>query len=216
MPERQTLLKGFEYFRQEYYEHTHLMDKLAREGTHPDFFFIGCIDPRSGLQTIFHADPGRMFGDRVMAALVPPYEEGSDFNASLTYAVKYKQVKHIVILGHTQCGGIEALVSGLDDSAIAGWMQNARPALERARQKPACHDHETLCAETEKQAVILGLHNLLTYPAVREAFEAGAVTINGWLFDMKAGEILGYDPDENEFLPLSDQQTETTKLRKTV
>ena len=94
MPERKKLLDGFKEFRKKYYKDSALMQDLVRDGANPDFFFINCIDPRSGAQTVFNADPGEIFGDRVMAAIVRPYEEGSNLAASLSYAIENKKIKH--------------------------------------------------------------------------------------------------------------------------
>ena len=199
MPERQRLLDGFKKFRKKYYEDSNLMEELVKNGANPDFFIVHCIDPRSGANKLFHASPGVLFGDRVMAALVPPYEEGSDFAASLSYAVEHKKVKHIIILGHTHCGGIEALVKGVQDKEIKGWMGKAQHAFDRAKAKVKGGDTHALCAETERQAVILGLKNLMSYPAVKKAFIKGDITLNGWLFDMEHGDILSYDAGKDTF-----------------
>jgi carbonic anhydrase len=203
LPERKKLLEGFKIFRKKYYEDTDLMVRLSNEGASPDFFIIHCIDPRSGSNTLFDADPGTIFGDRVMAALVPPYEEGSDFAASLTYAVDYKKIKHVIILGHTECGGIEALVDDIENKEISGWMSKAKEAFEEAKIKVNTQDKSALYRETEKQAIIMGLKNLMTYPAVKNAFKKADITLNGWLYNLKEGAIYGYDPKIKDFVNIT-------------
>ena len=202
MPERKKLLRGFKIFREKYYENSTLMQDLVKKGAQPDFFVIHCIDPRSGAGTVFNSDPGSLFGNRVMAALVPPYKTGSSMAASLSCAIKDKKVKHVIILGHTHCGGIKALVEGSDDKSITLWMDKAKTAFKRAKSKVSSKDKHKLCAETEKQTIILGLKNLLSYPDVKQAFEAGSITLNGWLYDLESGDILGYDPGKDEFISL--------------
>lgn len=209
MPERKglrkELLKGFHKFRNKYYQGDNkLMPDLAQNGANPDFFIIHCIDPRSGANMVFDADPGKLFGDRVMAALVPPYQQGDDFAASLSFAVKHKKVKHIIIMGHTKCGGIAALVNGEKDKDISSWMGKAQDAFKKAKQKVNDpKDMDALCAETEKQAIIMGLKNLMTYPAVKDALKKGEITINGWLFNLEEGAIYGYDPTLRDFVNMT-------------
>jgi len=210
MPERQKLLRGFESFYQKYYEDSDLMDKLVHSGANPEFFIIHCIDPRSGAGKLFDADPGTLFGDRVMAALVPPYKKGSDFSASFSYAIKQKQIKHLIILGHTECGGIQALAQDIDDPEIAGWMKHNKKAFKKASKTLPDGHEQAILRETERQAIILSLKNLLTYPVVKQAFLDGKITLNGWLFDMKAGAIFGYEAGNGNFERLTHLQ-ETAK-----
>lgn len=205
MPHIKKLLEGFKAFRQDNYEDHDIMPRLVADGAHPDIFMIACIDPRSGPSSIFKAEPGAMFGDRVMAALVPPYNPNdplSEIGASLTYAVDFKKVKDIIIMGHTECGGIEALVTHLDNKDISGWMGTAKMALERAANVVGDKDTKELCRETERQAVIMGMRNLMTYPSVQKAVKSGNLRIKGWMFDMKEGQILEYDLDKKSFEPL--------------
>jgi carbonic anhydrase len=219
MPHIQSLLKGFESFKKRYYDDTELMQSLVKEGANPEVFIIHCIDPRSGAGMIFDAQPGTLFGDRVMASLVPPYDPQdtkSDFNASLTYAIAYKEVKDVIVMGHTYCGGIEALVNNIDDPAISGWMRAGEPALIRAKAKVGDTDIEALCRETERQAVTMSMRNLMTYPAVQDAVRAGKLRLQGWIFDMENAQLLGYDVNTGEFATLIhlDQEVENSDGQK--
>jgi carbonic anhydrase len=207
--ERQKLIHGFKTFCDKYHRKSHVMQDLVKNGANPEFFIIHCIDARSGAGQVFHADPGELFGKRPMGAFVPPFagdKVKDDMAASLSYAVAVKKVKHVIVMGHTQCGGIEALVKGTDDPAIRSWMSGAREAFARAFAKTRRGGDNTiehLCRETEKEAVIVTLKNLLTYPCVKKAFEAGEITLNGWLFDMEHGDLLAYDPGRNSFESLT-------------
>lgn len=218
MPERKKLIDGFKVFKNKFYDKSALMKDLVNNGAHPDFFIIHCIDPRSGAGTVFNSKPGDLFGDRVMAALVPPYPEDKNLSASLSFAINHKHTKHIIILGHTQCGGIQALVDGTKDPSIQNWVSTAQSAFKRAKQKIKTNDKKALYEETEKQSVILSLKNLLTYPDVKDAFKAGKITINGWLFDMKHGDLLEYNPTIDEFQSLvkKSKNTQAKPSKKTL
>jgi carbonic anhydrase len=198
------LTEGFkEFYSKNYQAPDACMPELVKNGANPDYFIIHCIDPRCSADTIFNAKPGTFFGDRVMAALVPPYEKGNEFAASLRYAIDYKKIKHLIVLGHTKCGGVEALVTSLEDETISGWMNKASPALQNAKEKITDNNHEALCEETEKQVILFSLDNLLTYPSVKKAIDENRITIDGWLFNMEEGAIYSYDPTREEFINIS-------------
>ena len=76
---------------------------------------IGCCDSRVSPEVIFDAEPGELFVVRNVANLVPPYApDGAahGVSAALEFGVQVLRVKHIVVLGHAQCGGVKALVAG--------------------------------------------------------------------------------------------------------
>jgi carbonic anhydrase len=214
MPHIKQLLDGFKDFQEKHYVNEDTMRQLVEEGAFPEVFMIACIDPRSGPSSVFNADPGIMFGKRTMAALVPPYDPDdhhSDFRAALTYAVEYKGIIDIIVMGHTHCGGVEALVTDIDDKDISIWMSTAKLALKEAVEKAGTKDAEELLRETERQAVILSMRNLMTYPAIEKAAKSGKLRIHGWMFDMEHGAILGYDLDTKSFKTLVEAQCTKSK-----
>lgn len=192
-----TLTNGFERFRSQYYiegEAEGLMEELVRKGADPDFLMITCIDPRSGGDLVFNSLPGQQFNHPQMGAVVPPWEFAPpELRGTVDYAVNQKKVKHLVIMGHSQCGGVKALVAQLDDENIGPWMQTARDALEAAKAKVGTADSEKLHSETERQVIIQSVKQVLDYPMVAKAVEEGRLTVSGWYFDMKNAQLMEYD-----------------------
>src|SRR5438067_11331243 len=93
-------------------EHS-LYRELAERGQSPEVMVIGCCDSRVSPEVIFDAGPGELFVVRNVANLVPIYQPDSGahgVSAALEYAVSVLRVKHIVVLGHAQCGGIRAFI----------------------------------------------------------------------------------------------------------
>src|SRR5687768_9674593 len=89
--------------------------ELAEQGQSPQIMVIGCCDSRVPPEVIFDASPGELFVVRNVANLVPPYAPDGDYHgtsAALEFAVQALKVRHIVILGHAQCGGIKAFADG--------------------------------------------------------------------------------------------------------
>jgi carbonic anhydrase len=203
---RHKLIEGFNRFRAKHYESgDHLMEKLVKEGAHPEFFIINCIDPRNGADLVFDAQPGQEFIRSQMAAIIPPYKEGTqpELCASLSYAANHKKIKHIIVMGHSQCGGIAALVEGTNDPYIQAWVDMAKQARDVAAKKVGTANTALLEEETEKEVVVRSIHNLMEYPMIKKALTEGLVTINGWFFDMKAGTLHEYQPDKGTFRQLN-------------
>lgn len=216
MPERQKLLEGFERFRARHYGcGSDVMRRLVREGASPEFFIINCIDPRNGADLVFDAAPGQQFVNSQMAAIVPPFDPRMqrEIKASLRFAIDIKHVKHLIIMGHSHCGGCEALAAQTEDEFIGPWVATARNALERAQALIGTGDPQELLRETERQVVVLSLRNILTYPTVRRAFTEGRLTVNGWFFDMEQGKLFGYDPGKDSFLELKAEPKEEPRRR---
>ena len=200
------LVDGFNRFHAKYYKSgTGLMDKLAKEGAQPDFFIINCIDPRNGADLVFDAQPGQQFVRSQMAAIIPPYDPNQrpEISASLSYAIDTKNIKHLLVMGHSQCGGVAALVDGTPDNYIQAWVNTALQAKKSAADVVAPGNEEAMRRETERQVIIMSLRNLMEYPMVRKALEEGRLTVNGWFFDLEKGALYEYQPAKKEFIQLS-------------
>lgn len=199
------LLKGFKLFRKETYEGAGaIMKRLVKEGQSPDYFIISCIDSRSNPGTIFRPEPGTFFAHKAMGAIVRPYKKGTALAAALQFALVHNKVKEIIILGHTGCGAIQAMVEKTDDEEISSFTDVAKAGLEKAQVRcgNAC-THDELLRHTEEEIVLLSAENLKTYPSVAGALAENRITIKPWIFDMETGNLLQYNSDFKEFVPLT-------------
>ncbi len=198
------LLKGFKLFRKDNYEGNTLMKKLVKEGQSPDYFIISCIDSRSNPGTIFRPEPGTFFAHKAMGAIVRPYKKGTALSAALQFALVHNKVKEIIVLGHTGCGAIKAMVEKIDDEEISSFINVAQTGLEKAKATcgSAC-THEELLRHSEEEIVLLSAENLKSYPSVANALAEGRVVIKPWLFDMESGALLQYNNDFKQFVPLT-------------
>lgn len=185
------------------------MPQLVQNGQNPELFIISCIDSRGNPGTIFNAVPGLFFAHKAMGAIVRPYKKGTALSAALQFALAYNKVRDIVILGHTGCGAIKALVEQIEDEEISSFINVAHKGLERARH--ACGEscaHADLLRLTEEQIVLQSAENLRDYPSVREALREERVRIHPWLFDMDDGDILGYNDATKAFESITKLQEE--------
>lgn len=200
------LVQGFLEFRARAYgTDESSMPRLVRDGQAPDYFIISCIDSRANPGTIFSPAPGTFFAHKAMGAIVRPYKKGTALAAALHFALTYNKVREIIILGHTQCGAVKALVDGLDDEEISSFVEVAQSSLEKAKEC-CCVCEETLHSMTEKQIILQSVENLKTYPSVQKALAENRVTTRPWLFDMAEGDLLEYDEDKEDFCTLLDEK----------
>ncbi|PLS22710.1 carbonic anhydrase [Neptunicoccus cionae] len=186
--------------------------KLADEGQHPRGLIISCCDSRVNATSLFGADTGEFFIHRNIANLVPPYEPNRDYHgtsAAIEYAVNTLRVVNVIIMGHTQCGGVagcHAMCSGQapeleeDTSFVGRWMDILRPGFERAVK--SSEKEEEQVKELERQSVLVSLENLMTFPFVRERVEAEDLTLHGISVNIKSGELSHYDPSLGQFVEI--------------
>ena len=185
--------------------------RLAEEGQRPKTMIISCCDSRVHVTALFGADQGEFFIHRNIANLVPPYEpDGNQHgtSAAVEYAVNALKVAHVVVMGHSSCGGVagcHAMCSGqapeLEEktSFVGRWMDILRPGYERIK------DIEGDAAQRdalEREAVLVSLENLMTFPFVRERVEAGELSVHGLWHDIANGALEQYLAAEKAFSPI--------------
>lgn len=207
------LVEGFKRFHREHFERKDpYYQALVREGQHPRVLFLACSDSRVDPAIVFGTEPGDLFIIRNVANIVPPYETNTGqhgVSAAIEYAVNVLKVEHIIINGHSQCGGIRALCerpadARIDSPSLVGrWLALARPAYERARADYPEADLDRLALECEKASILASLDNLMTFPMVKARVEAGKLKLHGWHFDMARGVLQAWNPQSGRFETLS-------------
>lgn len=187
----QRLLEGYRRFRAETWPAERARyEALAKWGQSPETLIVACSDSRVDPQTIFGTVPGELFVVRNVAALVPAYQPDAGYHgtsAALEFGVRVLKVRQIVVLGHALCGGVRAMVEGAPEEArdfVQPWVSMARPALA------GVGDTTDLLTNAEAAVVRLSLTNLMTFPWIEQAVEAGALEVHGFRFDIHTG-VLG-------------------------
>ncbi len=193
-----------------YFPNADQYEELATYGQSPEIMLISCCDSRVDPETIFNAMPGELFVVRNVANLVPPYETGGKFHgvsAGIEFAILNLRVKHLVIMGHSGCGGVKA---ALNQSAaiqteamfISRWMS----MLDEARLSVLASHQMSSQAEKldalEKEGIKTSIRNLRTFPFVREREEKGKLNLHGAHFDIKSGTLSILSHSRGEFFPL--------------
>ena len=210
IPDR--LLKGYQNFRIGRYQHEIERYLSLASGQKPTTMIIGCADSRVDPATIFSAGPGELFVVRNVAALVPPYEETGGFHgtsAAVQFAIENLEIKDIVVMGHSYCGGVEAaLAAGKDRPVgrfIRPWVEllaNRRDEMLADPNGPIGSDEQQFLLES--LAVGVSIENLSTFPFVRDALDNGGLRLHGARFSIAAGELQWRDPETGIFAAVGD------------
>lgn len=191
-------------------ESMHWYRRLAEEGQRPRAMVISCCDSRVHVTSIFGAEQGEFFIHRNIANLVPSYQpDGNQHgtSAAVEYAVQALKVAHVIVLGHSRCGGVQGcydMCSGnapqLEEptSFVGRWMDILRPQFT---ELPEGETADRLRA-FEQAAVVTSLENLMTFPFVAERVEAGTLSLHGLWTDIAEGSLLAFEPEIDKFTPV--------------
>ena len=185
-------------------------EQLANFGQSPDVMIVSCCDSRVDPETIFSAMPGELFVVRNVANLVPPYETTGKYHgvsAALEFAALNLRVKHIVVVGHSSCGGIRAC---LEHSAarqseaqfISNWMSMLDHARETVVQKHGHRPMAEISAELEREGVRSSLANLRSFPCIKTLESRGKIALHGTHFDIATGTLSVLNPGTGTFMPM--------------
>ncbi|NOD33276.1 MULTISPECIES: carbonic anhydrase [unclassified Ruegeria] len=185
--------------------------RLAEEGQRPRAMVISCCDSRVHVTSMFGADQGDFFIHRNIANLVPPYAPDGDHHgtsAAIEYAVTALKVAHLIVLGHSQCGGVQGCIDmckgeapqlEVKESFVGRWMDILKPKYELVAD---IEDRVDQARQFERHAVVASLENLMTFPFISEAVGQGALSLHGLWTDIGAGGLECFDPYQKKFVPV--------------
>lgn len=211
--------------RQHFGENSELATSLAA-GQRPQALLIGCCDSRVDPALLTDCAPGDLFILRNIANLVPPYHKSDDYHgvsSSIEYAVCYLNVTDIIVMGHSSCGGIGALMSSADGEVtgefIGKWVSIAASARDKVLKELADAPTEKQLRACEKESILVSLKNLMTFPWVRERVARGQLSLHGWYYNISSGQLRCYNQLTGEFEILVErynpQQPLTESAQKT-
>lgn len=180
-------------------EHSHYAE-LAK-GQKPEYLVIACSDSRADPATIFGARPGELFVIRNVGAIVPPYETGGGYHgtsAAIAFAVLALNVRYAVVMGHAQCGGVQAardMKSAANMPFLGPWIA----LLEPVAAKCAHADQP----DFERETIKLSLERLMTFPFIAERVQAGRLSLAGMRFGIADGRLEMLDAASGLFKTVS-------------
>ncbi len=173
--------------------------KLSK-GQHPEFLYIGCSDSRVTAEDLMGVQPGEVFIHRNIANLVVSTD--NNLNAVVQYAVEHLKVKHIIVCGHYECGGVKAALNPSDMGQLNSWLQTLRDVY-RLHQKEL--DHVKDVQKRFDRLVELNVKeqciNIIKIDHVQKSwYKTQYPQIHGWVFNVRTGELIDLALDmEKEF-----------------
>jgi carbonic anhydrase len=174
-------------------------------GQKPDCLMIACSDSRVVPNLFASTDPGDLFVVRNVGNFVPPFQafEARDRSAgaAVEFAAEVLKVGDVVVVGHSGCGAMQALISGTrfeTSPTLSSWLELGRPALEKLAGPiaPMLSPADRL----SQLNVLEQLNNLRSYPGVKTRLEEGSLKLHAWWFDIAHAEVLAWAGEQ--FLPI--------------
>jgi carbonic anhydrase len=206
MDEIAKLITGITHFQQQHYgENPELANALKSE-QNPKSLLIGCSDSRVDPALLTNSAPGDLFMVRNVANLVPPYEQSAGYHgvsSALEYAVIFLEVSNIIVLGHSGCGGIASLLEMAKGKVvgefIGKWVDIATPARDKVLAELADRPPEEQARACEREAILVSLQNLMTFPWIRSRVEQQQLSLHGWYFNIGTGQLKHYCAETDSF-----------------
>lgn len=194
------IISGYNLFRKKYVlGDSSIMQSLSQQGQKPHIMIVACCDSRVDPALILQCDPGDLFVVRNVANIIPPYEKDHGHHgvsAALEFGILFLNIKHLVILGHSQCGGIEALAAQDQfpkNDFISDWV-----SLITTSAIP--HQDTNKYA---KWALTQSKQNSLTFPWIQERVTHKQLAIHLWFFDIEEGQLYTHSEVKNDYQPLN-------------
>lgn len=157
-------------------------------GQAPDYLWIGCSDSRVPANEITNTESGEIFVHRNIANLVV----NTDMNllSVLEYAVKYLNVKHVIVCGHYGCGGVKAAMSNQLHGFVDNWLCNIKDVYSKhIIELEKIEDLDKRTDRLTELNVIEQVKNLAKTTIVQEAWKTKPLQLHGWVYGINSGLI---------------------------
>jgi len=164
-------------------------EKLAR-GQSPEILFIGCSDSRVTAEDLMGAEPGQAFVHRNIANVVAPTDLCA--HSVIEYAITHLGVRHVVVCGHYDCGGVRAAMQQKDLGLLNPWLRNIRDVYRlHADELSSIRDDEKRYRRLVEINVEEQCINVIKTAAMQRSYlSKGYPSVHGWVFDVGTGELV--------------------------
>ena len=178
----------------------HYFENLSK-GQAPELLYIGCSDSRVTAEELMGLNPGEVFIHRNIANLVVSTD--NNLNAVVQYAVEHLKVKHIIVCGHYECGGVKAAMNPTDMGQLNSWLQTLRDVYRLHKTElDAIQNPQQKFDRLVELNVLEQCINIIKIDHVQRAwYKTGYPKIHGWVFDVKTGKLVNLKLNmEKEFM----------------
>jgi len=169
------------------------------QGQHPFAAVLSCADSRVPVEVIFDQGIGDLFVVRVAGNVAATDELGS-----MEYAVDHLGLPLVVVLGHSQCGAVAAVVEGAKlPGSLGPLLAPIKPAVSKAMEENPGAAAEALLAAAIRNNVFQAMEDVLRKsPMIKAKVKAGEVKLLGAVYELDTGKVewLGPHPDQEKLL----------------
>ncbi|KAJ5089608.1 hypothetical protein N7532_008292 [Penicillium argentinense] len=176
-------------------DHPDLFPTLAT-GQQPQILWLGCSDSRCPETSMLGLQPGDVFVHRNIANILHPGDLSS--GAVIEYAVKHLRVKHVVVCGHTSCGGVAAAMGNKELGILDPWLLPLRQVRERNLPLLQSLSPEEAALKLVELNVREGLSVVTQKSAVLNAIQERGLQVHGLIYDVGSGVLRELDIQETE------------------
>lgn len=169
------------------------------KGQSPEFLYIGCSDSRVTAEDLMGLQPGEVFIHRNIANVVCNID--LNVQSVLNYAVRILKVKHIIVCGHYECGGVKAAMQSKDLGLLNPWLRNIRDVYRIHKDELNAIEDDNLRynrlieLNVEEQCI-----NVVKLASVQEAYAERDLKVYGWVFDIHTGRLIDLKIDFEKIL----------------
>ena len=202
----QDIYKALKLFKENDYLRNQTFYENLSESQTPHTLFIGCSDSRVSPERLLQAYPGEVFHIRNIANIVPPAGQSVKYastTSAIEYAVEVLNVKNIIVCGHSNCGGCAASIhppENIDQLPYTSiWISQINALRDQIAEEMTDASLTEKATCLEKLNVVQQLENLLTFDNIRDRVENGQLALNGWHYNIGAGEISIYNQESKEY-----------------
>ena len=172
--------------------------ELAK-GQSPEILYIGCADSRVTAEDLMGMQPGELFVHRNVANMVVSID--LNVMSVINYAVAHLKVKHIVVCGHYECGGIKASLQPKDLGILNPWLRNIRDVYRmHLDELDSISDEQKRFDRLVELNVQEQCINVIKTAVVQRAYKERGLTVQGWVFDVRTGKLVDLKINFKEIL----------------
>lgn len=180
-------------------------------GQAPDYLLVTCSDSRVAPNIFASTNPGDVFVVRNVGNLIPPAhsalaQAGAAEGAAIDFALQQLPVKEIIVCGHSDCGAMRAILSGIDLPHLQDWLHCAGCAKIDLVQTQGINHDLTEINQLAQANVLKQLTHLKTYPAVQKRLDEGTLNLHGWYFDIAHGDVYNFEGEFNQFTLIDEEE----------
>jgi carbonic anhydrase len=163
--------------------------KNLSKGQKPEILYIGCADSRVTAEDLMGVKPGEVFIHRNIANMVISVD--LNVMSVINYAVRHLNVKHIIVCGHYECGGVRASLQAADLGILNPWLRNIRDVYRlHLKELNAIADPQKRFDRLVELNVQEQCINVIKTAAVQQAYQEWGLTVHGWVFDIRTGKLI--------------------------